>query len=79
MVTVIKLASKASVVHSIRYTGRKVLNPRIKEGCAMSDSQFIFTNRLFKKWYAITITTATGSSRRVMLQEKNKASKDERA
>lgn len=33
VVTVIKLASKASVVHSIRYpTGRKVLNPWMREG-----------------------------------------------
>lgn len=33
VVTVIKLASKASVVHSIRYPkGRKVLNPWMREG-----------------------------------------------
>jgi len=33
VVTVIKLASEASVVHSIRYpTGKKVLNPWIREG-----------------------------------------------
>ena len=33
VVTVIKLASNASVVHSIRYpTGRKVLNPWMREG-----------------------------------------------